>query len=74
MGNGVLETRPYALYPFEQVQDRLWHPVYFQTDGQTIQIFIYMSEDQITDTSIAWSDFELEGLVLHTMPTSARLQ
>lgn len=76
MGNGVLETRPYdpIIYPFESVQDRLWHPVYFQTDGQTIQIFIYMSEDQITTPSIAWSDFELEGLVLHTMASSARLQ
>jgi hypothetical protein len=76
IGNGVLETRPYdpAIYPFEQVQDRLWHPVYFQTDGQTIQIFIYMSPEQITDPSIAWSDFVLEGLCLHTMPTSMRLQ
>jgi hypothetical protein len=76
MGNGVLETSPYdpAIYPFEQVQERLWHPVYFQTDGQTIQIFIYMSPDQITNTSIAWSDFVLEGLVLHTQATSARLQ
>jgi hypothetical protein len=76
VGNGVLETRPYdpTIYPFEQVQDRLWHPLYFQTDGQTIQIFVYMSEDQITNTSIAWSDFELEALCLYTMPTSARLQ
>lgn len=76
MGNGMLETSPYdpAIYPFEQVQERLWHPVYFQTDGQTIQIFIYMSPDQITNTSIAWSDFVLEGLVLHTQATSARLQ
>lgn len=76
MGNGVLETRPYdpAIYPFEQVQDRLWHPVYFQTDGQTIQIRLYFTDAQIRNPDIAWEDFVMEGLVLHTQPTSARLQ
>lgn len=76
MGNGTLETRPYdpLIYPFEQVQERLWHPIYFQSDGQTIQINIYMSSDQITNPDIAYEDFVLEGLVLHTQATSARLQ
>ncbi len=74
MGNGVLETRPYALYPLEQQQELLWHPVYFQTDGQTVQILIFMNDSQMIEPLIAWSDFVLEGLVLHTQATSARLQ
>ncbi len=74
MGTGVLETSPYALYPFEQQQELLWHPVYFQTDGQTVQIRIFMNDDQMIEPLIAWSDFVLEGLVLHTQATSARLQ
>lgn len=76
MGNNVLETRPYdpAIYPFEQVQDRLWHPIYFQTDGECIQIAIYMNNTQMTTPAITWSDFQLEGIVLHTMNTSERLQ
>ena len=76
MGNNVLETYPYdpAIYPFEQVQQRLWHPIYFQSDGECIQINIYMSNNQITNPAIAWSDFQLEGLVLHVMSTSERLQ
>lgn len=76
MGTGVLETRPYpaALYPFEQEQDRLWHPIYFQTDGTSIQIVIYLSDTQIRNRNIAWSDFDLEGMVLHVQPTSWRLQ
>ncbi len=76
MGNGVLETFACdpAIYPFESEQERLWHPVYFQTDGQTIQIYIYFSNDQITDPRVIDADFVLEGLVLHTQPTSARLQ
>jgi hypothetical protein len=76
MGNGVLETRPYdpLIYPFESQQERLWHPIYFQTDGQTIQIFIHFTDAQITNPAIVSSDFVLEGLVLHTQRTSERLQ
>ena len=76
MGNNILETSPYdpALYPLEQVQDRLWHPIYFQSEGECIQIFLYLTPAQMINTDIAWSDFELEGLVLHTMSTSDRLQ
>jgi hypothetical protein len=76
MGNNVLETSPYdpALYPFEQVQDRLWHPIYFQSDGECIQIFLYLAPNQLTNPAIAWSDFQLEGLVLWTQSTSERLQ
>lgn len=74
MGNGVLETSPYTTVPLEQLQTRLWHPIYFQTEGECIQIYIYLSDTQMRDTVIAFSDFQLEGMVLHTMPTSQRLQ
>jgi len=74
LGNNILETSPYDLYPLEKIQTRLWHPVYFQADGECIQIAIYMSYEQITIPDIAWSAFELEGMVLHTRPTSTRLE
>lgn len=74
MGNNILETSPYALVPFEQVQDRLWHQVYFQTQGEFIQIYIFMNPAQITQIPIAFSDFQLEAMILHTQPTSERLQ
>lgn len=74
MGTGVLETSPYPDFPLEQQQTLLWHPVYFQTSGESIQIFIYMNDTQITNPTVAWSDFELEAALLHTQPTTARLQ
>lgn len=74
MGNGILETSPYATVPLESLQTRLWHPLYFQTDGECVQILIYLSPDQMMDTITAFSDFQLEGMVLHTMPASQRLQ
>lgn len=76
VGTGVLETTPYdpIFYPLESVQQRLWHSIYFQSSGECIQIFIYMTEDQITQNSIALADFQLEGMVLHVSTTSSRLE
>jgi hypothetical protein len=75
-GTGVLETAPYdpRFYPLEQVQNRLWHPVYFQADGECIQIFLYLQQSQMVVPDVALSDFELEGMVLHTMATTTRLE
>jgi hypothetical protein len=76
MGDGILETSAYsaALYPLEQEQNRLWHPVYFQSTGECIQIFMYMSDHQITQAAIAFAPFEMDGLILHTKMDSSRLQ
>lgn len=76
MCNGVLETHPYlpSLYPLEIYQERLWHPLYFQADGECIQINISLSDSQMKNPAIALSDFELEAMVLHTRPVSIRLQ
>ena len=73
---GVLETFPYnpAYYPLEQQQTRLWHPLYFQSDGECIQLFMYFTDEQIRDPNIAFSDFELEGMILHTQATASRLE
>ena len=76
MGNSILETSPYnpALYPLESFQERLWHPIYFQTQGECIEIDMYFSSAQMVDTNIVWSDFQLEGMILHTEKTSSRLE
>lgn len=76
MGNNILETSPYSAtyYPLEQYQDRLWHPIYFQSSGECIQLAMYMNPTQMMTPTIALSDFELEGMILHTSPTSTRLQ
>ena len=75
-GNNILETFPYpaTLVPLEQVQQRLWHPIYFQTEGTCIQLNAYFSDEQISDPAIAWSDFELEAMILNCMPVSIRIQ
>jgi hypothetical protein len=75
MGTSVLETTPFSLlYPLENVQERLWHPVYLQTDGESIQMHIYLTDDQMFDKNIAFSDFEMHALCLHTQAVSNNLQ
>lgn len=73
MGNGILSTSPYALVPLELQQTQLWHPVYFQTDGETVQLRIFLNDDQMTNITIAESDFELNAMVLYAQQIS-RLQ
>jgi hypothetical protein len=75
MGNSVLETKPYSpvYYPLEQFQDRLWHPIYFQSSGNCIQLYLYMTTNQMVVPSISMSDFELEALVFYTQPTTSRM-
>ena len=73
LGTNVLETSWYPLVPLEEFQERTWHPVYFQGEGEFIQLRMYLSNDQIVDPDISESAFELEGLILYCMPTAQRL-
>lgn len=73
-GTSVLETSPYALYPLEQQQDRLWHPTYLWADGENIQLRIYLSNAEMLNYNIATSDFQLHAMTFYTQRTAARLQ
>lgn len=74
IGTGILETTPYALYPLEAQQNRLWHPIYFQTTGECVQINIYLSNAQMANLNIAWDQFQIEGMTLYTTRSAPRLQ
>ncbi len=76
MGNNILQTSAYdpSLYPLEQYQELLWHPIYFQSSGEFIQLVMYMSLTQMLTPKIALAPFEMEAMVLYTQPTSQRMQ
>ncbi len=74
VGTGVLETSPYALYLLETVQEILWHPVYFQTTGESIQLALYFTAEQMVRPAVSLSDFQLQAMILYTSPTSQRLE
>ena len=70
LGSNILQTSPFTLYPLESMQLTLWHPVYFQTQGDSIQIRLYFSDEQMTNPAISQTcDFVLEGILLYTSPT-----
>lgn len=69
LGDNVLELSPYDLYPIEQLQERLWHSVYLSSQGNCVQIRIYHTDKQMSDSEISLQDFELEGLTLTVAPS-----
>lgn len=84
LGTYVLQTSPYTLIPFEKNKERLWHTVYLQAEGEVVQLRIYLSDAQMTNTTydtvtdsisaLAWQPFELHAMLFHAMPTSYRYQ
>ncbi|HVW99261.1 MAG TPA: hypothetical protein VHA52_02305 [Candidatus Babeliaceae bacterium] len=74
MGNGILETTPYADFPYEATATRLWHPVYMLANGEFIQLRIYMQDSQMLQPLITNSGFEMHAMIFYANPTSARLQ
>ena len=73
-GTSVLETSPYALYPQEALQERVWHPVYLWADGECIQLRIYLSDVEMLNYGVATSAFQLHSYCFYTNRSSARLQ
>lgn len=83
LGTGALETYAYSDFPYEATSARLWRPVYFDADGESIQFQIKMTPAQMTQidedddgnlSGPALQDFELHAMILHADPTSNRLQ
>jgi hypothetical protein len=74
LGNSVLSTSPYALYPLEFKQDRLWHPVYLWADGEAIQLRIYFSDQEMLDYNVVTAPFQLHAMTFFAAKSSSRLQ
>lgn len=70
VGTSVLETSPYDLVPLEQTQNRFWHRLYPNFYGENIQLRIYLNNPQMLDVDIAFSDFQLNGMIFTAVPIS----
>jgi len=74
LGTGTLDTFPYPTITFEQNATRLWHPVYFDADGEVIQLQLVMNDAQMKDVDIRECDFVLHAMCISAQPTSYRFQ
>jgi len=70
----VLDLSPYFLEPLEYTQQRYWHSLSFEAEGENVQIRIHHSESQMKDPAISLSGFTLHGMILYTLPTSERVR
>jgi hypothetical protein len=64
-GTGILETNAYADVPLEEFQDRFWHTAYFGASGETVQLRLSLSDEQMLDSDIATSDFTMHAFILN---------
>lgn len=74
VGTNILETFPYPDVAFEQDAKQVWHPVYFQADGEFIQLRLYLNDSQMRNTNVMFSNFGLNAMTIYATPTSWRNQ
>lgn len=81
LGTGTLDTFAYtaangvpAPIPFEETAVRLWHPVYFDADGEVVQLQLVMNDAQMRNTEIRKCGFALHAMCIYAQATSYRFQ
>lgn len=68
VGTGVLETSPYP-NTSESGQERAWHGLYFQAEGECVQLNLYFTDSQIRNSDISSSDFQINAMVFWCLKT-----
>ncbi len=71
MGTNILDTKPYTAIPLERTQDRFWHYIYLQAEGENVQLKLYFNENQIIDPSIVSQDIEIGAMLFYVTKTSS---
>ena len=74
IGTSVVNTTPNTLTPFEQTQSRFWRPLYTWADGQVIQLQFTLSDDQMRDTGVWESDFQLHALCIFAQKSAYKFR
>ena len=67
LGDSVLEFDAYTV--LEGTQERFWHASYLQAQGESVQLRLYWTDDQMSDDDIPAVGFEIHAILFHTSPT-----
>jgi len=70
VGTSILETTPYTDVQLEQTSSQLWHPLYFQGDGQFVQLNLQLNDAQMKSVAVMQSDFQLHSMLFWAQQTS----
>lgn len=71
LGTGILETSPYPTKPWEATQERFYHRIYIQQDGDTVQLHLYMSEAQMISIQSRNNGIVINAVIYYAKPTSS---
>jgi len=75
-GGNILDLFPYKENPnldsIEVSQERFWKRVYFQAEGQTVQLRIYWDDNMMYNENQSLSDFVLHALLVYAIPRGTR--
>ena len=69
LGSAVLEFGAYPTVTYQATQERFWHAVYLQATGESIQLRMYWSDDQMEDSAISFNPFDIHAILFHTSPS-----
>ena len=64
LGNGILSLEPYAMNTCELNQDKFWHSVFLQAQGDTVQLRLYWSYEQMKNVDLTTSGFTLHAILI----------
>lgn len=67
MGSSILEMSPYST--LEDSQERFWHTVYLQAQGESIQLKLFFDDEQMKDGAITFLPFQIHGICIEALPT-----
>jgi hypothetical protein len=67
LGTSILEMGSYG--DFEDVQSKFWHTVYLQAQGESVQLRIFWSDEQMADSDIPLIPFQIHGIIVAAAPT-----
>jgi hypothetical protein len=68
LGSSVVRTRPEDDQDYQETQKRIWHRYFLDSIAETLQIKIFLNNDQMRDLSISQSDFQLNGIIIYASP------
>jgi hypothetical protein len=69
LGSNILETFALPLAPLEDTQVRLWHSVFTQAEGETIQLRLLFDDDMMLQPLVVFADFRLHAMIFYATPT-----
>jgi hypothetical protein len=77
LGTATLDTFGYnaaaSPIPLEELAERVWHPVYFQAEGNVVQFHLTMNDTQMRNIAIRKCGFQLYAMAISAQSTTNRI-